>query len=158
MSFVRGPVAVVAVLMALASCAESDPAPTAPTAASLAPSQVTASTVARPATPPPCDPTVLDVAATAGADQGMLAVVSIVNSGEVWCEVDVFDSPSVDPLMEPDVWLEPGQRAELLVEAEAECAATTTYDSIALVMNGLAVDVPICNDISMVCGMAFSRG
>ena len=43
----------------------------------------------------------------------------------------MFDTPIADPLMEPDVWLDPGAAGELLVEpiGELRAAATSTVSS-----------------------------
>ncbi len=133
--------------MLLASCAASDRVATPATpvttllpvpASSLAASQVVASTVARPETPAPCDPGQLAFATTVGAaDPATVAVITIVNQGPVWCEVDVFESRDVDPLMEPDVWLDPGAAAELVVsDGEPGCSDPSTSTAIELVVNG----------------------
>lgn len=145
----------IAGLVVVTGCADSDGGVSSSTsvvtattmvtdpATDLAPSQRTASTVARPETTPPCDPSRLAFEAVGGTDPSSVTVITITNRGDARCEVDVSDSPSVDPLMEPDVWLEPGQRAELVVATAPDCAATTAAASIALVVNGDQVDVPI---------------
>jgi hypothetical protein len=65
-------------------------------------------------------------------------------SGE-WCEVDVSASPGFDPLMEPDVWLEPGSSALLVVgESGPGCDSSAEVRSIELDVNGRTrrVDLP----------------
>lgn len=120
------------------------PSTTVESAGELAPSQVSASTVARPSTPPACDPAQLTMHAAEGADPATVAAITITNGGDVWCEVDVFESPSVDPLMEPDVWLEPGASAELVVaEVDPGCAQPVELATIELVVNGVDVGVPV---------------
>ena len=117
----------------------TDPlASTSPVASELAPSQVTASTVAPPEGPPPCD--VDDLAFVAGDE----AIVVIRNTGPIECEVDVSDSPNRDPLMEPSIWLHPGSEGELAVEPnDGECAQQAGVTSVDLVVNGRAVAAPV---------------
>jgi hypothetical protein len=115
----------------------------------LAPSQVSASTVADPGAPPPCDVGVLAFSAPDAA------AIRIRNDAAVQCEVDVFESELADPLMEPNVWLDPGAEAEVLVEeTDATCDSPRAISSIRLVVNGSAVDVPIA--IPPTCGMVLS--
>jgi hypothetical protein len=152
----RTQMAVVAMSMivsgAVAACANGErlPASAPPpqsvvVAESLAVSQVSATTVARPAAPPPCDPAVLSFAAAPiSTTEALATTIRVVNNGDAWCEVDVSDSPNVDPLMEPSVWLEPGAAAELLAESVAEgCSVSDSIRSIALVANGRSFIVPI---------------
>ena len=114
------------------------PATTAPIATDLAPSQVTASTVAPPAGAPPC--VVDDLEFTAGG----VGIVAIRNTGPVECEVDVSKSPNRDPLMEPGVWLHSGGEAELAVEPNDEgCAQPSTIESVDLVVNDEPVTAPV---------------
>lgn len=131
----------------------------APPASDLAPSQIAATTVARPATPPPCDPGVLVASASAASTNvhvaPTVAVVTIVNEGAVRCEVDVSASAEAGAAMEPDVWLEPGAAAELLVDEEPTgCAAPVRVTAIELVLVGgsLAVALPPIE----VCGVVLS--
>jgi hypothetical protein len=114
-------------------------------ASDLAPTQLTASTVARPATPPACDPGLLAWAAEPGTDASTAAVLTVTNAGGEWCEVDVSASQGVDPLMEPDVWLEAGASALLVVgEGGAGCDSATEVTSIELDVNGRVtrIDLP----------------
>jgi hypothetical protein len=132
----------------------SAPASSVAVAGELAPSQVSASTVPEPLAPPPCDVAELAFASpppgTGWAPFG--AVIHITNSGAARCEVDVFESPSVDPLMEPDVWIDPGTHAELLVEpAQESCAQPAPVTSVDLVVNGTPVAVPVV--IGETCGV-----
>jgi hypothetical protein len=114
------------------------PASTSPVATDLAPSQLTASTVASPEGPPPCN--VDDLAFVAG-DEG---IVVIRNTGPIECEVDVSDSPNRDPLMEPSIWLHPASEGELAVEPDdGECGQPAPLTSVDLVVNGRAVAAPV---------------
>jgi hypothetical protein len=128
-----------------------------PVAGDLAPSQVSASTVPEPDAPPPCDAGQLlfesPPPTTGWAPFG--AAIHITNTGPVRCEVDVFESPSVDPLMEPDVWLDPGTKAELVVEPSSEtCAQPAPLTAVDLVVNGTAVVVPV--SIGETCGVVLT--
>jgi hypothetical protein len=127
---------------------------TRPVASELAPSQVAASTVPEPELPPPC--AVGDLRFSTPADattEGSVgAVIRIRNAGDVRCEVDVIDSPAADPLMEPDVWIDPGAEAELLVDqATSACAQPAPVSSVDLVVNGTPVTVPVA--IAEACGV-----
>ena len=134
---------VVALVIGVVACGDDGPqragppASTTPTATGLAPSQVTASTVAAPAGAPPC--AVDELEFTAGD-----WVVLIRNAGAVECEVDVSQSPNRDPLMEPSVWLHPGGEGELAVEADDQgCAQPASIDNVELVVNGQPVSAPV---------------
>jgi hypothetical protein len=71
-------------------------------------------------------------------------VVTITNGGDEWCEANVQRSPGVDPLMEPDVWLDPGASARLLVDVETRiCVAPIDVDAIDLDVNGVSVAVSV---------------
>jgi len=136
----------------------ADTGPTAPTtvseASELAPSQVTASTVPEPELPPPCDVGELRFSTPADVttEGSVGAVIRIRNAGDARCEVDVIDSPAADPLMEPDVWIDPGAEAELLVDQSAStCAQPAPVTSVDLVVNGTPVTVPVA--ITEACGV-----
>ena len=140
---VAGALAITLVVM-VAACSDdgplgTDPPPSSsPVATDLAPSQVTASTVASPEGPPPCN--VDDLAFVAG-DEG---IVVIRNTGPIECEVDVSASPNRDPLMEPSIWLHPASEGELAVEPDdRECAQPAPVTSVDLVVNGRAVAAPV---------------
>ena len=114
------------------------PAATSPAATELAFSQVTASTVVAPAGAPPCDVDELEFVAA------HIGIVAIRNMGPIECEVDVSQSPNRDPLMEPGVWLHPGDEGELAVEAsDVGCAQPSPIDGVALVVNGQPVTAPV---------------
>ena len=126
------------------SVTTATPVTTVP-AADLAPSQQTAETVAPPETPPPCDPSDLSVwtaqvqVHAGGAD----AVVRVRNDGAIWCEVDVSGSPTADPMMEPDVWLDPGAWADLIVGSAGDgCDEPVVLTQTELDLNGGVVLVP----------------
>ncbi len=64
----------------------------------------------------------------------------------------MIDSPAADPLMEPDVWIDPGAEAELLVDqAASTCAQPAPVTSVDLVVNGTPVTVPVA--IAEACGV-----
>ena len=157
-------IALLLVATSLIACGDDGEQPAAHTGAAtattvseaseLAPSQVTASTVPEPELPPQCDvgdlrfSTPADVT-TAGS---VGAVIRILNAGDVRCEVDVIESPTADPLMEPDVWIDPGAEAELLVDqAASTCARPAPVTSVDLVVNGTPVTVPVA--LAETCGV-----
>jgi hypothetical protein len=122
-----------------AACGSDDDE--APAASHLAPSQTSASTVAAPEVPPPCDPSALEFA-PGTAPEGAVALIVVTNVGEHECEVDVYESSIADPTMEPDAWLAPAGEAELtLLDASPGCAAPTSA-AVELVVNGVDVVVP----------------
>jgi hypothetical protein len=130
------------------------PAASIPVAGELAPSQLSASTVPEPEAPPPCEVEHLRFESPAPATgwSPFGAVVHITNAGAARCEVAVFESPSVDPLMEPDVWIDPGTTAELLVEpSSSSCEQPAPVTAIDLVVNGTPVVVPV--SIGETCGV-----
>jgi hypothetical protein len=109
-----------------------------PAATELAPSQVAASTVAPPRGAPPCDVDELEFVASAEM------IIGIRNAGSVECEVDVSQSPSRDPQMEPGVWLHPGGSAELTVAInDTQCEQLANVTSVDLVVNGEPVEAPV---------------
>ena len=127
------------VVTGLAAC-EGSPA----TSTTAVPSTVTA-----PEAPPPCDVGALTFSAVESS------AIRIRNDAAMQCEVDVFESELADPFMEPDVWLDAGAEAEVLVEATGEtCAAPSALTSIELVVNGRSVEVPIA--IPATCGVVLS--
>lgn len=131
------------VAIALVACGDDGPqradppVTTTPAATALAPSQVTASTVAAPAGVPLCKLAELEFSAGDG-------IVLIHNAGPVECEVDVSQSPNRDPLMEPGIWLHAGGQGELAVEAGGDgCAQPRVVTSVDVVVNGQAVNAPV---------------
>lgn len=155
---------VVAVLVSLVACRADDgagrssPAPSTASVATtvphtgpsddLAPSQITASTVPPPDTPPPCEPAALSLwtAQVRFVDETAEAVIRVRNDTADRCEVDVFDSPLVDPAIEPDVWLHGGEWADLVVGADlrggVDCATANVVTLALLDVNGEDVVVP----------------
>ena len=106
-------------------------------------------TVAAPEAPPPCDVEELTFSASGAT------AIRIRNDAPARCEVDVFESELADPLMEPNVWLDAGAEAEVLVdETGATCDAPTAITSIELVVNHRPVEVPI--SIPPTCGVMLS--
>ena len=147
--------AVIVVAVVVGACADDGPQragpppASTPVAAELAPSQITASTVAPPAGVPPCD--VTDLEFEAGGE----AVILVRNVGAVECEVDVSESPNRDPLMEPSVWLTPGANAELAVETDdSECAQPAPVTSVDLVVNAEPVQAPVA--LPATCGVTLT--
>ena len=111
----------------------------------LAPSQITASTVATPDTPGPCDLADLEfwTSQVIVGDQSADAVIRVRNMGDVWCEPDISASPLIDPAIEPDVWLDPGGWADLVVgQSGRECFAPGLVSLAQLDVSGEAVVVP----------------
>jgi hypothetical protein len=128
---------------------------TAVTAAELAPSQVTASTVARPDTPPPCDPDDLVwwTAQVVHVGSTGTATLRVRNEGATWCEVDIGSSPGVSPEVEPNVWLEPGEWADLLVGGSGSGCPAQVVREVDLVLGGAtAFSVP--TGMVVECGVA----
>ncbi len=83
----------------------------------LAPSQITASTVAAPTTPGPCSLAKLEMwtAQVTIADDTADATIRLLNLADEVCEVDVTGSMWLDPAIEPNVWIDPGGWADLVV-------------------------------------------
>ena len=111
----------------------------------LAPSQVTASTVAAPDTPGPCDLVDLEfwTSQVIAAEQTADAVIRVRNVGDVWCEPDISESPLIDPAIEPDVWLDPGGWADLVVgQSGKKCLDPTLVTAAEIDVSGEAVVVP----------------
>jgi hypothetical protein len=125
------------------------PATATPVATELAPSQVTASTVAPPAGVPPCDVDQLEFEAPESN------IVLIRNPGPSECEVDISESPNRDPLMEPSVWLQPGGNAEVAVVGdESQCEQPAPVRSVDLVVNGEPVTAPLLSPAT--CGVTLT--
>jgi hypothetical protein len=99
----------------LAAEALDDPEVTT-VATNLAPSQQTASTVAPPETPEQCllDDIEMWTAQVRLGPTTIESVIRVRNVSDTWCEADIGRSPRLDPLVEPDVWLEPGDTADLI--------------------------------------------
>lgn len=111
----------------------------------LAPSQITASTIATPDTPGQCDLADLEfwTSQVVVGDQSADAVIRVRNMGDVWCEPDISASPLIDPAIEPDVWLDPGGWADLVVgQSGQECFNPGLVSLAQLDVSGEAVVVP----------------
>ena len=111
----------------------------------LAPSQIAASTVAAPDTPGPCALADLEfwTAQVTVADTSADAVIRVRNRGEQWCEPDISGSPLIDPAVEPDVWLDPGGWADLVVgQSGQECFEPSLVTLAQIDVDGEAVVVP----------------
>ncbi|MEO6651463.1 MAG: hypothetical protein ABIP17_02260 [Ilumatobacteraceae bacterium] len=106
----------------------------------LAPSQITASTVARPSIPDPCD--VADLSMWTAQVASGSATIRIRNDGSTWCAVDVVESAALDPIAEQDLWLEPDDWADLVAgPRDDSCGEPSTVDSIEFDVNGETVVV-----------------
>lgn len=144
--------ALTALMAAVSGCGEDE----RESATELAPSQISAATAPEPAGIPACDVGDLTFeSAPEPVDGVAAAVIRIGSQAGVRCEVDVFESPLVDPLMEPDVWIEPGGVAELLVEhADSTCDAPGPVAVVELRVNDVDVDVPV--NVESTCGLALT--
>lgn len=110
----------------------------------LAPSQRSSPTAPPPETPPPCDLDDLAIwtAQVLVVDSTVEAVLRLRNDGAAECEIDLSASPLTSPTMEPDVWLEPGAWADLVVGEGAGCDEDPeVLTSAPLDVNGTAVGV-----------------
>ena len=138
-------------VLALAACTGGDSVGegrdgdgAAPTTQRLAPSQISASTIARPDTPPSCDPDELAwwTAQATPAGTTSTAVVRVRNDGDSWCEVDIAGSPALAADAEPNVWLEPGEWGDLIVGSVADRCSPSVFDTVEVVVSHTVVDVP----------------
>jgi hypothetical protein len=143
--------AVLAVLVVPAGCSSEDAGegrPSETSAPRLAPSQITADTVAPPPVPDPCDPDELAwwtaaVEADDAEPQSLTAVIRVENRGETWCEVDIAESPHFAPEVEPDVWLEPGGLASVAFGPDGTGCTGRRVEKVALVgLGGRMLEVP----------------
>lgn len=128
----------------LAETALDDPEVTT-VASALAPSQITSSTAPRPDTPPPCeaDDVELWTAAVRPSETTADAVVRMRNVSDTWCEADIGRSPRLDPAIEPDVWLRPGDTADLVVgQAVDPCAEPALATTVQVGIGDASVVVP----------------
>jgi hypothetical protein len=111
----------------------------------LAPSQIAAPTVPAPDIPEPCALVDLELwtAQVSVAEAWADAVVRVRNTGDVWCEPDIGGSPLIDPAIEPDVWLDPGGWADLVVgQSGRECFDPAIVSEADIDIHGEAVVVP----------------
>lgn len=139
-----GEASVAGTTLPLAETALDDPEVTT-VASVLAPSQITASTAPPPATPPPCaaDDVELWTAAIRPGVTTTDAVVRMRNVSDSWCEPDVGRSPRLDPAIEPDVWLQPGGTADLVVgQAVDPCDAPALATAVQVGIGDTSVVVP----------------
>ena len=105
----------------LAAEALDDPEVTS-VATDLAPSQVIASTVPAPEMPGQCvlDDLRLWTSQVHVGARTVDAVIRIRHVAPTWCEADVGRSPLLDPSIEPDVRLDPGGEADLVIGQQAD--------------------------------------
>jgi hypothetical protein len=136
----------VVLVVAMAACSTDDASVTpGSTTPRLAASQVSAATVAAPDTPTPCDVDDLAIwtAQVRLGDSTADAVIRVRNDGDAWCEVDIGESASIDPAIEPDVWLDPGESADLVLgQAGDACVDPTLVESAEVGIGGETVVVP----------------
>jgi len=159
---VRRRLGALAMLVIAAGCSSGPesgavPSPDTGPSADLAPSQLTAETAPAPDVPPPCDPGLVTIwtAQVVVVDRSADAVLRVRNDGDTRCEVDVGASPLVDPLMEPDVWLDPGAWADLVLGPDGEgCADAATVTLAQLDVNGERVVVETAAVVP--CGWRFT--
>ena len=127
-----------------------------PVASDLAPSQLVGSTVPEPVTPVPCEVGDLELW-TAQAAPGLgspLAVIRIRNAGDVRCDADISNSANLDPLVEPDVWLDRGATADLIVgDSPTDCTSPAVVTNIDVSIGDAAIDV---QTVFSSCGWAFT--
>lgn len=113
--------------------------------ADLAPSQISAETVPAPDTPGPCRLAELELwtAQVVVGETSADAIVRVRNVGDVWCEPDISGSRSIDPAVEPDVWLRPGEWADLVAGQSGEgCATPRAVDAVRVAVDGDEAVVP----------------
>jgi hypothetical protein len=144
-------------LVLLASACGSDESGGSPTtpppATDLAPSQLTASTVAAPLAPGLCDPgrvrieVVVPEPGVGQPDQ----IVELVNDDDRECDVDISATEDASPLMEPSVRLQPGAQGHVWVEGRDACDEPVEDPVLVLDVNGQARDVDVTFETS--CGV-----
>ena len=141
----------------MAACAADDASVTpVSTTPRLAPSQVSAATVAAPDMPAPCDVDDLAIwtAQVRLGDSTADAVIRVRNNGDAWCEVDIGGSTSIDPAIEPDVWLDPGEWADLVLGQTGDaCVDPTVVESTEVGIGAETVVVPTA--VLALCGARF---
>ncbi len=121
-------------------------------ATDLAPSQIAGSTVPAPTTPEPCDVDDLELwtAQLIPGPSTVGAVIRIRNDGNVTCDVDIGRSPSVDPAIEFDVWLERGATADLIVgQRDVDCDDPVRVTAVEVAIRGELITVP---SVLVTCG------
>lgn len=121
------------------------PAADAPMSTGLTESPRTASTIERPNTPPSCDPGDVTIwtARTEITSGSASAVIRVRNDGSIRCEVDIASSERVDRFIEPNVWLEPGDGADLVVgDNGLGCSSPRRVLEVELVINESSRTVP----------------
>lgn len=112
-------------------------------ATDLAPSQRTGSTVPDPAVAEPCGAADVEMWTARVAPDGASAVIRMRNVSDTWCDLDIGRSPQIDPAIEPDVWLRPGETADLVVgSSEAGCEAPDVVDRVQVGIGDESVLVP----------------
>lgn len=112
-------------------------------ATDLAPSQATGSTVPVPAVPDKCGAGDAEVWTAQVAADGSTAVIRMRNVSDTWCDFDIGRSPRIDPAIEPDVWLPPGETADLVVgPSTSGCSAPEVVDRVQIAVADDSVLVP----------------
>lgn len=112
-------------------------------ATDLAPSQATGSTVPEPPAPDRCGADEVEMWTAQVAADGSTAVIRMRNASDTWCDFDIGRSPRIDPAIEPDVWLQPDETADLVVgPSTSECTAPDVVDRIQVAIVDESVLVP----------------
>lgn len=119
-------------------------------ATDLAPSQTADSTVPEPPTPDACGADAVEMWTAQVAADGSTAVIRMRNDSDRWCDVDIGRSPRIDPAIEPDVWLQPGETADLVVgPSTSDCAEPDVVDRVQVAVLDDSVLVPT---VLVTCG------
>jgi hypothetical protein len=119
-------------------------------ATDLAPSQTAASTVPDPLAPDRCGADAVEMWTAQVTADGSTAVIRMRNVGETWCDIDIGRSPRIDPAIEPDVWLQPGETADLVVGPNtSECADPEVVDRVQVAVLDESMLVPT---VLVTCG------
>lgn len=132
----------------------SDGAPSSTDTSGLAPSQTTADTVPAPDRPPICRPDDLAVWTARTGPGPEVAVIRLRNDGPERCEAGLWGTAALHPLVEPDVWLDPGATADLVVGPSGRaCLRPEAVAEVGFVVGDEQVLVPTA--LVAVCGWAY---
>ena len=119
-------------------------------ATDLAPSQTADSTVPEPPTPDACGADAVEMWTAQVAADGSTAAIRVRNVSDRWCDVDIGRTPRIDPAIEPDVWLQPGETADLVVgPSTGDCADPEAVDRVQVAVLDDSVLVPT---VLVTCG------
>ena len=111
-------------------------------------------TVPAPERPPDCHPSMLSVWTSRVAAGATHVVLRLRNDGEVLCEADLRGTPDLHPLVEPDVWIEPGGSAELVLGPSGQnCLRPEVVSEAGMLVGSVPVRVPTL--MVAACGWAY---